>query len=93
MKAVLRKMFSPILNVFESDDDTLVINPSHRKILIAVSFLFCLLATLVTIFAWGAEDKGFLIPVVTFGVVGFVGFVVGTLGTDKAVAKIWGSRS
>lgn len=93
MKDVLRKAFAPILNVFESTDEELVCKPSHRTILIAVSSLFSLLATLVCVFSWGAEDKGFLIPVVVFGLVGFVGFVVGTLGTDQAVAKIWGSRA
>ncbi|GAA6135824.1 hypothetical protein NBRC116188_26140 [Oceaniserpentilla sp. 4NH20-0058] len=93
MKDVLRKAFAPILDVFESGDDPVVYKASHRTILIVMSFLFSVLASSVCLLSWGAEDKGFLIPVVVFGLVGFVGFVVGTLGTDRAVAKIWGNKS
>lgn len=92
MKSALRTLFSPILNIFESGQEPYNYKPSHRKILLAMSTLFSLLATLVCTFSWGAEDKGFLIPVVVFGLVGLVGFVVALLGDDRAVAKIWGSK-
>lgn len=91
MKSFLRKVFSPILNGLESGDEEFAYRPSHRKILITVSFLFSFLATVVVLLMPGT-DPGHWIPVVIFGGVGFVGFVVGFLGNDRAVAKIWGSR-
>lgn len=92
MKDTLRAIFSPILNVFESGEEAFSYEPSHRTILLAMSSLFVLLAGLVVLFAHGSESLGYLIPVVVFGCVGFVGFVVAGLGTDRAVAKIWGNK-
>ncbi len=90
MKDALRKIFKPLLDIFESGDDPYKVQPSHRKILIVVSILFSGLALLVLFLAQG-EDPGYLFPVLIFGGVGFTGLVVGTLGNDRAVAKIWGS--
>lgn len=92
MKTFLRKTFSPILNPFESGDDDYVYRPSHRKILIVVGALFLLLsvgglaATVVT------SLYGGLIPMVFFLVAGLVCEVVGLLGSDKAVARMWKSK-
>lgn len=84
-------MFSPILNIFESGDEPFVYKPSHRTILVVLGCLFSGLATLVVVFAQG-EDPGYLLPVLVFGAVGLVSLLVGLIGNDRAVAKIWGSR-
>lgn len=91
MKQQLRKVFSPLLGMFESGSDEFAYKPSHRKILVFMSFLFSVLALLVLIMNRGG-DIGYLFPTVVFGLIGFVGLVVGLLGTDRAVAKIWGNR-
>lgn len=91
MKEVLRIIFSPILNIFESGDEPFTYKASHRKILIFMGCLFSGLATAVFIFL-PADDLGYLIPVVVFGVAGVISLLVGLLGTERAVAKIWGSR-
>lgn len=92
MKEVLRKLFSPLLNVFESDDGSFTYNKSHRKILLVVACLFLTLASVAlsagVVFAqWGA-----LLPTLIFICVGLTCLVVGALGTDRAVAKIWGNK-
>ncbi|MCK4709761.1 MAG: hypothetical protein KAU21_14165 [Gammaproteobacteria bacterium] len=91
MKNKLRIICSPILNLFESGTEPFVYQPSHRVILIVMGCLFSALATMVFLFAQGA-DPGYLIPVLVFGAVGLVSLVVGGLGKDRAVAKIWGSK-
>lgn len=91
MKKILRIIFSPILNVFESGDEPFAYKPSHRKILIFMGCLFSGLATAVFIFS-PADDPGYLIPVFVFGGGGIISLLVGSIGTDRAVAKIWGSR-
>lgn len=91
MKQQLRKLFSPLLTGLEAGSDDYAYKPSHRKILITMSILFSGLALLVLVFNRGG-DVGYLFPVVVFGLIGFVGLVVGFLGTDRAVAKIWGNR-
>ena len=53
--------------------------------------LFSGLATLVFFLAQG-KDPGYLFPVLIFGGAGLLSLLVGILGTDRAVAKIWGSR-
>lgn len=92
MTALLRKLFSPLLNPLERGDEPYVYKPLNRKILLAGSALFSLLCAGVIYFLPADADKGYLIPAVVFGLVALVGLVVGLLGNDRAVAKIWGSR-
>lgn len=91
MKQNLRKIFSPILNLFESDDAAFAYKPSHRKILIILGSLFSSLAGFVLYLAIG-NDLGYLFPVLIFGGVGLLSLLVGLLGTDQAVSKLWGTR-
>lgn len=89
MKSVLRRLFSPLLNLLESGDGPYAYKPSHRRILIFMSLMFIGLATLALVLLPPGE-YGYLLPVVVFGGGGTLGVVVGILGSDRAVAKIWG---
>lgn len=91
MKKLLRTIFSPILNMFESGDESYNYKPSHRTILIIVGILFSGLAGLVYGQVRGLGST-YLLPVVVFGGVAFVSLIIGLLGTDRAVAKVWNSR-
>lgn len=90
MKTLLRSIFSPILNLFESGDDTYLYKKSHRVILIVMGVLFSGLGSLVYVLAEG-QDTGYLLPVVVFGGVGLLCLLIGSIGNDRAVSKIWGS--
>lgn len=92
MKDLLRKAFSPILDTFEQGEEAYTYKKSHRVILIVISVLFCILATAVAVMAKEADNIGYYIPTVVFGLVSFTTLVVGALGTDKGVASIWGSK-
>jgi hypothetical protein len=92
MKNALRKMFSPILNIFESGDEPYVAKPLNRKILIVIGVLFSFLVSVVIYLSYDKGEPGYLIPVVVFSSVAIVALIVGFLGTDRAVAKIWGNR-
>lgn len=94
MKSSLRALFSPILNTFESGTEPYTYKPSQRTILLAVSTLFTVLIIAICAFSLsaGGDSYGFLIPVVVFSAVALVGFVVGLLGNERAVAKIWGNK-
>ena len=91
MKQALRQLFSPLLTPLEAGQETYNYKPSHRTILLVVSGLFFGLATIVAVMAQG-QSAGYYFPVIVFGSVSAVGLIVGSLGTDRAVAKIWGSR-
>jgi len=90
MKQILRTLFSPILKPFESGSDKYAYQKSHRVILIVMGFLFNGLAALVFSFSQG-QERGYLLPVFVFGGLGVVSLIIGSLGNDRAVAKIWGS--
>jgi hypothetical protein len=92
MKASLRKLFSPLLNPLERGDEPYVYKPLSRKILLTVSLLFSVMCAALVYLMPADADKGYLIPVVVFGLVAAVGFIVGLLGNERAVAKIWGNR-
>jgi hypothetical protein len=92
MKDLLRTAFSPILSTFESGDEEYNYRKSHRTILIVMGVLFGGLASIVFAMASGGESMGFLIPVVVFGLVSLVTLVVGLLGNERAVSKIWGNK-
>ena len=92
MKTWLRKLFWFILRIFESGDEAYTYKPLNRKILIVVGLLFSVLAAITVYVSFDKDGYGYLIPVAVFFSVGFVCIIVGLLGNDRAVAKIWGSR-
>ena len=92
MRNTLRKLFSPILYIFESGDEPYVVKSLNRKILIVIGVLFSFLASVVIYLSYDKGEPGYLIPVVVFSSVAIVTLVVGILGNDRAVAKIWGNR-
>ncbi|KJS04653.1 MAG: hypothetical protein VR73_14165 [Gammaproteobacteria bacterium BRH_c0] len=92
MKTMLRALFRPILQPFEKGSEPYAYKPLNRKLLIVMGVLFSGLALAVFFVARGGEGLGFLLPVIVFGVVGTVCFVVGGLGNERAVSKIWGNK-
>ena len=92
MKATLRKIFAPILNIFETGKGEYRYKDSHRTILIVVGALFLLLSAVSLIAAIYTAQLGAALPFVVFFCVGSVCGIVGFLGTDQAVAKIWGNK-
>ena len=93
MKEFLRKICWPILRFFESNERVVGYKKSHRVALIVVGCLFLVLSTGAGLTASYVDDIGFIVPVVVFACIGFVSLVVGSLGSEAAVSKIWGSRS
>lgn len=94
-KDVFRKVFWPILCVFEKGDKEASAEgyrPSHRKILFVVGFLFFVLSMVTLFFVMMTGTLGGLFPVTVFSFISLVCAVVATLGSDSAVAKIWGSQ-
>ncbi len=92
MKAVLRKICSPVLNIFESGSNEFVYRPSHRKILIAVGVLFLIIAGAAISISISVEQYAGLMPGSIFLIVGLVCEIVALLGNDKAVANMWKSK-
>jgi hypothetical protein len=89
MKALIRAIFSPLLNLFESGEAPFAYRPSHRVILLVMSVMFIGLASLVLVLL---PSWDYALPVVLFGGVGGLGLLIGSVGSDRAVARIWGSR-
>lgn len=92
MKSTMRKIFSPILGYFESGEGTYSYKKSHRTILIVVGSLFLILSSISVAAIVATSQLGAVIPILVFFITGLVCLVVGGLGTDRAVAKIWGSK-
>lgn len=92
MKSQLRAIFSPLLNVFERGDEPYNYKPLNRTILLATSTLFTLLTGVIIWLALRQSELSYLLPAVIFGSVALTGVLVGTLGNDRAVAKIWGNK-
>ena len=92
MKEYLRKAFSPILETFESGTEEYAYKTSHRVILIVMGSIFSILSTAVAVMANEADNIGYYLPVVIFGLVSLVTLVVGILGNERAVASIWGNK-
>ncbi|MDQ2076057.1 hypothetical protein [Marinimicrobium sp. ABcell2] len=90
--SLLRKLFNPILIWFEGGDQPYAYRPMNRTILLAMGAIFVVLAGAVAWFKPADAETGYWAPVVIFGLVGLVALVVGFLGSDRAVAKIWGNK-
>ena len=92
MKKKLRKVLRPILWFFESGEEQYSYKQSHRKILLIVGVLFLILSAVSAASAISSSQMAGVIPFLVFFLVGLVCEVVGLLGTNRAVAKIWGSK-
>jgi len=92
MNDLLRKLFQPVLQIFESGEGEYSYKQSHRTILIIVGVLFLVLASVSAVAAISASQMGGFFPVLIFFLIGFVCEVVGLLGNERAVAKIWGNK-
>jgi len=95
MKNALKKVFGFILNPLEKGDEEFLHNKLGRKILLVMGFLFSALSAGIATTVLNLEntDPTYLFPSVIFGCAGLYCWVVGLLGSDRAVAKVWGSRS
>ncbi|WP_221798795.1 hypothetical protein [Oceanobacter mangrovi] len=92
MYLLLRKIFAPLLNIFEKGEGEYLYKPSYRLILMVMGALFTLLACGSLALVIAADMFGGLLPGVVFLTVGTVCLVVGALGTDAAVARIWKNK-
>lgn len=92
MKQILTKIFWPILTLFETGEEAINYKKSHRAALNGVGGLFLLLSLISTVAASNASGVGSLLPVVIFLCAGVVSLVVGSLGSDSAVSRIWGTK-
>ncbi|MEM8498051.1 MAG: hypothetical protein AAF542_08505 [Pseudomonadota bacterium] len=92
MKTRLRKIFAPILDPFETGDSSYSFKSSHRSTLIVVGILFIVLSLISLASAIYSAQLAALLPFLVFFGAGAVCAIVGFLGTDQAVAKIWGSK-
>ncbi len=92
MKALLRKIFSPILKLFEGGDEPYYYRDSHRSILLGVGSLFLILCIVSLYFGKLAGGAGAFVPSLVFLLASTFCLVVGGLGSDRAVAKIWGRK-
>ncbi len=92
MKEKLTRAFWPILKLFETSEKTTQYKKSHRTALNGVGGLFLLLAFISAIAANVSGEMGAIIPVIIFVCVGGVAILVGSLGSDNAVSRIWGTK-
>jgi hypothetical protein len=92
MQDNLRKVFEFILRHFEKGNGPYDYKPLHRKILLVVGTLFAVLVVGTIYMSPSSAGYGVAIPVLVFGTVSGVCLVVGLLGNDRAVARIWGQE-
>jgi len=92
MKNFLRKLFAPILNIFENAEGEYCYSPSHRKILVVMGLLFFGISAVGLYFTLQINEMAGLLPVMLFSSIGFVCLIVAFLGSDRAVSKIWRNK-
>jgi hypothetical protein len=92
MKKRLRQLFAPILKPLETGEIGSHYKPSHRTILNVVGLLFLILASISVIALFYTGELGAFIPVFVFLGIGGLSLLVGMLGSDVAVSKMWGNR-
>lgn len=92
VKARLRKIFSPLLKGLERGTEPYHYKPLSRKILLFFGATFIGLGVLAAWLIPTGAELGYYFPVVVFILAGGYGLLVGLLGEDRAVAKIWGNK-
>ncbi|MFT7223862.1 MAG: O-antigen/teichoic acid export membrane protein [Cellvibrionaceae bacterium] len=92
MKDILRKIFSPLLSYFEAGESDYSYRNSHRTVLVIVGILFLLLTAALAFAGFYFSQIAAVAPGFIFGCVGITCLIVSSLGTNRAIAKIWGNR-
>ena len=92
MKKQLRKMFLPILRVFEAGEGEYHYKKSDRNVLNIMSFLFIFLSAYSAAVAIIASELAGILPFLVFFLIVFICGVFGFLGSDRAVSKIWSRK-
>lgn len=92
MKDKMRKMFSPVLNQFESGETDYIYQKSHRIILKILGILFFALSSGCIYASVQASKLAGILPIIVFLLLGLVCEIVAFLGSNRAVANIWKSR-
>lgn len=90
MKNSLRKLCAPLLNIFERGDKPFPYKKSHRTILIIFGCVFLFLALLVAGLGVYFGMIAALLPALVFLLVSLTALIIGSVGNDRAVSKIWG---
>ncbi len=91
MKSILIKLLWPILGRFEKGDGPYSFKASSRNILLIVGVLFGGLSCGSLFVSIQRGEYSAFLPIVVFFGVALVCLVVGALGTDRAVATLWGN--
>ena len=92
MKTFFTRVFWFVLAPFEKGDGPYAYKSSSRTILLVVGVLFCGLCAGSLFFSIGKGDFSAFLPIVVFFGVGAVCLIIGLLGSDRAVATLWGNR-
>lgn len=88
--ALSRRIFWFVLRYFEQGEGSYSYKPMHRKILLVVGLLFGGLSGVSFYLVPAGAGPAALVPAFVFSAVALVCLVVGLLGSDRAVARIWG---
>jgi uncharacterized membrane protein len=91
LKAFLINIFGFILAPFEKGDGPYSYKASSRNILLIVGILFGGLSGGSLYFSLQRGDASAFLPIIVFFAVALVCLVVGLLGSDRAVATLWGN--
>ena len=92
MKIFLLKLFNPVLSRFEEGSENSRPAKWKRPVVLIVSTILIGLAVSVPVFAPVEVRSGSWLPTIVFGSMGFIGLIVGLLGSEHAVAKLLGGR-
>lgn len=92
MKQVLRKLCQPLLQRLEQGTEPYVYKPLNRKLLIVAGCLFLFLALGLAVALMLSGKLAALLPLIVFVALGFLCLVVGWVGSDRAVSKLWFDR-
>ena len=93
MKAFFTRLFGFVLVYFEKGDGPYSYKQSSRNILLIVGLLFSGLSGGSLFFSLQKGDASAFLPIIVFFAVGAVCLIVGCLGSDRAVATLWGNTS
>ncbi|BDX02358.1 MAG: hypothetical protein ACPGRG_05845 [Marinomonas sp.] len=89
MKETMRKLCAPVLSMFESGDGEYEYKQSHRTILIVLGLLCLVIGSASVAVTLVTGEPAGVIPILLFMLTGLVCEIVGLLGSDRAVARIW----